>query len=68
MPFVQGYLRDEPLSFVIETECAHCHEPIHIELDSNLNYRILTDGADPLVHVPMVNISELEDPSIIDGF
>ncbi len=67
MPFVQGHLRDEPLSFVIETECAHCHEAMRIELDSDLNYRVLTDGADPLVHVPMVNIHEL-DPSIIDGF
>jgi len=56
------------LSCVIETECAHCQRPIHIELDSELNYRVVEAGAEPLVHVPMVDAARLEGPSIIDGF
>jgi hypothetical protein len=65
---VQGRLREEALSFVIETSCAHCGEPIHIEMDSELDYRVREENADPHVYVPMVDFDELEDPSIIDAF
>ena len=68
MPFVQGHLRGEPLSFIIETECGHCHQPIHIEIDSQLKYRVVESGTEPLVYVPMVDVHKLEEPSIIDGF
>lgn len=68
MPFVQGQLRDEPLSFIINTECGHCHEPIQIEIDSELKYRVNERQAEPLVYVPMVDLQKLEEPSIIDGF
>jgi hypothetical protein len=64
---VQGQLRGENLSFTIESSCAHCGEPIHIEMDSELNYRVLEE-ADPLIHVPMVDFDKLDDPSIIDAF
>jgi hypothetical protein len=65
---VQGQLRKEALSFTIETSCAHCGQPIHIEIDGELSYRVLEGGADPFVYVPMVDFDELEDPSIIDAF
>jgi hypothetical protein len=65
---VQGQLREEALSFEIETSCGHCGEPIHIEMDSELRYRVREAGADPIVYVPMVDFEELEDPSIIDAF
>jgi hypothetical protein len=68
VPFVQGHLRGESLSAVVETACAHCQRPLHIELDSELSYRVVEEGAAPLVHVPLVDVHELEDPSIIDGF
>jgi hypothetical protein len=68
VPFVQGQLRAENLSFRIQSECAHCGLPLHLELDSDLNYRVEEEGADPLVFVPMVNFETLEDPSIIDAF
>lgn len=68
MPFVQGQLRGEPLSFSIETECGHCQEPIRIEIDSEMKYRVSVTAAEPLVYVPMVDLHKLEDPSIIDGF
>jgi hypothetical protein len=67
MPFVQGHLRNESLSITIRTECAHCSQPIKLELDSELNYRVL-EGTDPLVFVPLVDFEKLKDPSIIDAF
>jgi hypothetical protein len=68
VPFVQGRLRDEYLSVAIETECSHCHRPLHLEVDSDLECRVLEEGADPLVFVPLVDFAKLEDSSIIDAF
>ena len=68
MPFVQGHLRGESVSAVVETECGHCHQPIHIEIESDLSYRMVEEQAEPLVHVPLVDLQQLDDPSIIDGF
>jgi hypothetical protein len=65
---VQGQLRKEKLSFSIETECAHCHVPLHIEMDSDLNYQVVEKDAEPLVFTPMVDFDQLKDPSIIDAF
>lgn len=65
---MQGRLRNERLTFAIETECAHCARPIHIEMDSDLSYTVAEKDADPLVLVPMVDFSKLKDPSIIDAF
>ena len=67
MPFVQGHLRDEPLSATIKTRCAHCSRAIRLEIDSRLEHRIL-EGDEPLVFVPFVDFEKLKDPSIIDGF
>jgi len=68
VPFVQGQLRGEPLSFSIQTECAHCHAPIHLEIDSELNYRVLEARAQPLIFAPLVDVHQVKDPSIIDAF
>jgi hypothetical protein len=67
-PFVQGQLRKEHLDFSIETECACCNKPIHIQIDSQLDFRVQEVDADPLIFVPVVNFNTLEDPSIIDAF
>jgi hypothetical protein len=65
---VQGQLRNEHLSVTVETECAHCQQALHIEIDNALNYRVIENGADPLVFIPMVDFDKLADPSIIDAF
>ena len=67
-PFVQGRLREETLSVIIRTECRHCAKPIIIEMDSELNYRLLEGPADPLVFVPSVDFDKLAERSIIDAF
>ncbi len=65
---MQGQLRGEDLNFRIETQCGHCGEPLTLEMDSRLNYRVVQPGAAPLIFVPMVDFGRLEDPSIIDAF
>ena len=68
MPFVQGQLRNEHLSAHIETECAHCRQPLRLEIDSNLTIKSIEPDTEPLVFAPLVNFETLKDPSIIDAF
>ena len=65
---MQGQLRGEPLSIVVSTQCAHCDRPLHLEIDSELHYRVVEEGVEPLVFSPIVDFDKLEDPSIIDAF
>ena len=67
MPFVQGQLRREYLSGRIDTECAHCHQPLHIEIDSAFKFSVAESGAAPLFFAPL-NAVEPGAKSIIDGF
>ena len=53
---------------VVETACAHCSRPMRVEIDSELGWRALDEGADPFVFVPDVDLYALEDPSIIESF
>jgi hypothetical protein len=64
---VQGQLRGENLSVVIQTECGHCHQPLQMEIDSELQYRVEKGAAEPMIYSPQLDIQKLE-PSIIDGF
>ncbi len=67
MPFVQGHLRNEALSVSIESECAHCGQPMQLEVDSELRYQVL-EGGKPIVFVPLLDFEKLEAPNIIDDF
>jgi hypothetical protein len=67
VPFVQGQLQGKNLSCVIQSECGHCHQPIQIELDSELNIHVEAGAEQVLVYSPLLDIHKLE-PSIIDGF
>jgi hypothetical protein len=65
---VQGQLRKESLSFQIKTECGHCKKPLHIQIDSDLNYQVQEAEASPLIYAPMVDFGKIADPSITDAF
>jgi len=65
---VQGQLRKEKLSFLVETECAHCGQPLTIEIDSRMQYRVFETEARPVLFIPHVDFARLKDPSIIDAF
>jgi hypothetical protein len=65
---VQGQLCREKLNVTIETECGHCRQPLRLEVDSDLNFRVEAEPAHPLVFVPLMNLRKLDEPSIIDAF
>ena len=53
---------------MVETECGHCQQPLHIEIDSELEFNVVEEGAEPLVYVPLIDVRGLDEPSIIDSF
>ena len=68
MPFVQGHLRREPVTTRCKTECAHCGEPLALQIDADLNVHVSPDRATPLVFLPIVDFAKLRAKSIIDDF
>ncbi len=68
MPFVQGQLLGEELAASVTTECAHCSETMHLEIDSSAHCKVAEAGADPIVFVPRVDFSKLPDRCITDAF
>ena len=68
MPFVQGQLIGDPVSVSVATECAHCGEPIHMEIDSAAHARVVEPGADPITFAPDVDFATLPDKCITDAF
>jgi hypothetical protein len=67
-PFVQGRLRQEKISIAVTSECAHCKKPLHIEIDSDMNYHCSERDCSPMVFVPQVDFRGLKDPNIIEAF
>jgi hypothetical protein len=65
---VQGRLREEALSVSVSTECAHCGSPLHIEVTSELTYRVAEETSSPLVFQPFVDFDQLTEPSIINAY
>ena len=65
---MQGQLRKEFLSFLVETQCAHCGQPLSIEIDTRMQYRVFEAEARPVLFIPHVDFARLKDPSIIDAF
>jgi hypothetical protein len=65
---VQGRLREEPLSAVVRSECAHCGRRMHIEVDSELRCRAREQGAAPLVFEPQINWATFKEPNIIHAY
>ena len=65
---MQGQLTGEPVSVSVATECAHCSEPIHMEIDSEARARVVEPGADPITFTPDVNFATLPDKCITDAF
>ena len=65
---MQGQLRKEYLKAYIESQCAHCGRAIEFELDSELDYHAPGELSHLRIFSPLVDISKIEDPSIIDKF
>ena len=65
---MQGRLRDEKLSFEIESECKYSQRTIRIGIDSELNYEVHEGSQEPMVYTPIVDFETLDEASIIDSF
>lgn len=70
VPYVLGKILQRPIQVEVQTTCAHCGQPIHIEIDSRFNYNVKTTGADPLVFEPQVDINPktFTEDTIIDSY
>jgi hypothetical protein len=65
---VQGKLRNEQLSFDIESECACCKKPIRFAMNHDLSYTLADTNSDPIFFVPIVDFTRLKAPSIVERF
>jgi hypothetical protein len=61
-------LTREDIEATVDTTCVHCAAPIRIGLDSALRYRVLTDAAEPVISLPLVDLRHIKDPSIVHVF
>ena len=66
-PFVQGQLLEKNLSCTVETECAVSGRTIVFEIESDLTHRVRS-AAEPLLFIPIINLGDLDAPSIVDDF
>ena len=67
-PFVQGQLHQEWLCVEIETACAHCRQPLHLTVDSEMHYTVREQDATPLVFEPEIDWAHFTKPTIIDDY
>lgn len=65
---MQGRLRNDPLSVRVETACARTQSPITLTIDSDLNVAVAQKGCHPVIFVPDMDLSRLDEDSIIDSF
>jgi len=67
-PFVQGQLLDKDLSSTVETECAISGRTVIFELDSDLGFCVGPPAEEPVFFIPMLDLSNLDAPCIVDDF
>jgi len=67
-PFVQGQLLDKDLSCTVETECAISGRSIVFELESDLGHSVRPPAEKPVLFIPMIDLSSLDAPCIVDDF
>lgn len=67
-PFVEGRLRQQPLSIEIRTQCGHCDRRMTLSVDSELQFRVAERDAQPLVFEPRVDWSTFREPNIIKHY
>jgi hypothetical protein len=67
-PFVQGRLREEQLEITAVTECSRTGRELRLVIDSELNYDVLSPGAEPYVFEPHLDWSRFTAPNIIHDY
>ncbi|MCG6538424.1 MAG: hypothetical protein L7F78_27840 [Syntrophales bacterium LBB04] len=61
-------MREADLSDTVRTECAHCRQPMELQIGSDLRVTTKDGACEPIVFVPHVDLFEIKDESIIDAF
>ena len=56
------------MDITVETQCAHCSEPMTLRVDSDMNVRVEQAEARPMVFTPDVEVWDTGATSIIDDF
>jgi len=67
-PFVQGRLREEKVEVSAVTECAVSGREIRLLIDSDMEFEVLNQGADPYVFEPHIDWQTFAAPSIIHDY
>jgi len=67
VPFVQGQLLQRYLTFELRSSCWATGDAVDIDFDSDMSYTVRSDN-DPRLFVPLVDIPNLDEPSIVDAF
>ena len=55
------------MTFELRSSCWATGAPVDIDFDSDMNYTVLSDP-DPWLFSPLVDIPNLDEPSIVDAF
>ena len=63
-----GRLQNKDLTFTINTKCANSGREIQIELDSEMNITSMSEGADPMYSMALINTDKMKEKSIVDVF
>jgi hypothetical protein len=65
---VQGRLRGEKLKVRIDSECKHCCEPLSLEVNEELRWRLLSRDAAPLLFEPDIRWNTFREANIIHDY
>ena len=65
---MQGRLRGEKLRVRIDSECQHCQRPLRLEVDDELQWNVLTQGASPLLFEPDMDWASFRGANIIHDY
>ncbi len=64
---MQGQLRNQSLTATLTTECAQTSRPLEMVVDSDLQVELLTEGAEPVVSIPLIDFKKLGLKFIYDA-
>lgn len=64
---MQGKLSNRTLSATLTTECAQSGQTLRFRVESDLAVELLTEGAQPVISVPLNNFKKLGVKVIYDA-
>jgi hypothetical protein len=65
---VYGRLHGTKSAFSVRSKCANSGKEIAFDIDSDLNVAALHGGSEPMLSVPLANVTGTAEPGITDIF